>query len=353
MNCNCNNNNFSANDFDTTTRQAVRPIANGCEPIHCPPSQCFCCTGMHAPKFNDSEARSIFANVQQIFDSEVVRGCSINQPVNMTPTGCSILTEFTSCGRNSCCCNEDPCIDEDSCFVVESFSASILDAFPSNMPRANEILINNVPFDGPVNVINRNKFSIPLEDLNPKSLNALCQDDREGSKVAVVVEPCGTTVKFIAEYILCGIVTTSRGAFRFKIVIRNADFETTNHPTNIFTNNICIPFLTCQDTGLMTFDFCYDAQLIAPRLFVDGDDQLRLTGTLIISPTNTIETLIDRKVILNAIEVDRDRDRDCDRDREADRDCDRNCDCDKDRDRCKDHDRDRNRNNNNRNCNCR
>lgn len=329
MSCNCNNNNFSN---DGNFRQITRPLTNGCEPIHCPPAQCFCCTGMQAPKFNAADAQSIFANIQQVFDSKVVSGCSINQPLNLTPTGCSIITEYTPCGGSGCCCSTDPCIDENSCFLIQSYSASILDAFPTTMPSAGEILINNVPFNGPVNVINRNKFSIALEDLNENSLNVFCQEEREGSKVAVVVEPSGTTVNFIAEYILCGTVTTSRGAFSFKMLIRNANFDTTVHPTNIFTNDICIPFLSCQDTGLMTFDYCYDAQLIAPQIIANENGELSLTGTLIINPHNTIETLIDKRVLLNVIEPGND--------------------CDKKEEPCKDKCKDKCNDNNGCNCNC-
>ncbi len=320
MNCNCNNNCYPN---DTNGRQSVRPIANGCEPIHCPPAKCFCCTGMCAPKFNNADAHSIYANIQQIFDSKVVSGCSVNQPLNLTPTGCSIITEYTPCGGNGCCCGGDPIIDENSCFSIQSYSASILDAYPTTMPSAGDILINNIPYNGPVNVINQNKFSIALEDLNVNSLNAACQDNKEGSKVAIVVEPQGTTVNYIAEYILCGTVTTARGAYSFKMLIRNAEYVTTTHPTSIFTNDICIPYLSCQDTGLMTFDYCYSAQLIAPQIYVDANGQLSLTGTLIINPTNTIETLIDKRVVLNVVDTDKD----CDNDNHNNNDGNCNCNC--------------------------
>lgn len=295
MSCNCNNN------FDTTAFQASA-VTPGCEPIQCPPAQCLCCDGITAPTFSNSAAHSIYANVQQVFDSKTVSGCSITQAIDLTATGCNIITEYTPCGGNGCCI-DDPGIDENSCFTIRSFSATLPDAYPSAIPTAAEILINNVAFDGPVNTINRNKFSIPLEDLNPTALNDFCQSEGNGSKAAVVINSTGTTVRFIAEYILCGTVTTARGAFQFKTLIRNDDFATSEQTTNIFTNDTCIPFLNCQSTGLMTFDFCYDAQLIAPRLTADANGQLTLTGTLIIHPTNTIETLIDKRVILNAMEV--------------------------------------------------
>ncbi len=301
MNCNCNCNCCPPCD-NNKNNGSVRPIVNGCEPIACPPAKCFCCTGMNVPKFNSSAAHSIFANVQQIFDSETVAGCNISQPINLTPTGCSIITEFTPCSGG--CCVSDPVIDENSCFVIQSYSATILNAYPTTAPTASDILINNIPFGGPVNVINQNKFSIALEDLSESVFNPLCQEKKEGSKVAVVLDPQGTTISFIAEYILCGTVTTSRGAFRFKMLIRNAEYETTTHTTSIFTNDVCLPFLRCKDTGLMTFDFCFDAQLIAPQIFVDANGQLTLTGTLIIIPTTTIETLIDKKVILSVIDAD-------------------------------------------------
>lgn len=95
----------------------------------------------------------------------------------------------------------------------------------------------------------------------------------------------------------------------------------------------------------MTFDYCYSAQLIAPQITADENGNLRLTGTLIINPRNTIETLIDKRVLLNVVETDngRDNDRDCDCDHDHKRDCDK----DKDKDNC----RDANRQNNG-NCNC-
>lgn len=308
MSCNYNcNDRMNPCHIESSIKGSCPPPPNSCFTPSCDPCNTCCdtlkgpcCTGITVNKFNPSQAETIFAYINRIFDGKIGPGSALVESITTSTIPYTTQAQYTACGTN--CCGTTNCtVGVGAVFTVENVVSELISLRVTTTIPAGSVFVNGTSIPNAPTNNGDGTYTVSITSANSVP-NSLCTNPQDkkcvGTKSTMMLNNiAGWT--YLAQHTITGKVNYLGNMCNFCAVIKDnttggANTANGGHTipsattSTMILQDLCIPSAQSQ----ITLSFRGNITLLNPILSIqlqnpadpNSATQLVLQANAIVTP---------------------------------------------------------------------